>query len=68
MHGNSYLWEGQCAEARAAFHQARELDPTLPYVVARLDKVERQRVIRADNQRKRRLEREQLSGRQGGRE
>jgi hypothetical protein len=39
--GDSCLREGQCAEARAAFHQARALDPKLPYVIARLDAVER---------------------------
>ncbi len=42
MRGNFCLREGQFAKARAAFHQARELDPKLPYVVARLDEVERQ--------------------------
>lgn len=42
MRGNSCLREGQFTEARAAFHQARELDPKLPYVDARLDEVERQ--------------------------
>lgn len=42
MRGNSCLREGQFAEARGAFHQARELDPKLPYVDARLDEVERQ--------------------------
>lgn len=42
MRGNTCLRDGQFAEARAAFHQAREFDPKLPYVVARLDEVERQ--------------------------
>ena len=49
MHGNSCLREGQCAEARDAFHQARELDPKLPYVAARLDEVERQQAGGARN-------------------
>jgi cytochrome c-type biogenesis protein CcmH/NrfG len=49
MRGNSCLREGQLAEARAAFHQARELDPKLPYVVARLDEVERQQAGGACN-------------------
>jgi hypothetical protein len=42
MRGNACLRDGQLAEARAAFHQARELDPKLPYVAARLDAVEQQ--------------------------
>jgi cytochrome c-type biogenesis protein CcmH/NrfG len=49
MRGNSCLRDGQFAEARAAFHQARELDPKLPYVVARLDEVERQQAGGARN-------------------
>lgn len=42
MRGNACLRDGQFAAARAAFHQASELDPKLPYVGARLDEVERQ--------------------------
>jgi len=49
MRGNSCLREGQFADARAAFHQAREFDPKLPYVVARLDEVERQQAGGARN-------------------
>lgn len=42
MRGNSCLREGQFVEASTAFRQAGALDPNLPYVVARLDEVERQ--------------------------
>ena len=42
MRGNSCLRDEQFAEASAAFHQARALDPKLPYVAARLAEVERQ--------------------------
>jgi hypothetical protein len=40
-HGNSCLAAGQCADAIAAFHQARALEPTHPYVAGRLAEVER---------------------------
>ena len=40
-HGNSYLAEGKFAEATAAFHQARELDPKRAHVADRLAEVER---------------------------
>jgi cytochrome c-type biogenesis protein CcmH/NrfG len=49
MRGNFCLREGRFAEARAAFHQARELDPKLPYVVARLAEVELQQAGGARN-------------------
>ena len=41
MHGNSCVVAGQFAEAIAAFHQARELNPKHPYVATRLAEVER---------------------------
>lgn len=41
-HGNSYLAEGKFAEAIAAFHQARELDPKRAHVTERLAEAERQ--------------------------
>jgi Flp pilus assembly protein TadD len=40
-HGNSCLAAGQFAEARAAFHQARELDPKHPHIAGRLAEVAR---------------------------
>ena len=40
-HGNACLVAGRFAEAIAAFHQARELNPKHPYVAARLAEVER---------------------------
>ena len=40
-HGNSCLAAGQFAEAIAAFHQARELEPKHPHVAGRLAEVER---------------------------
>lgn len=40
--GNSCLAEGKFAEATAAFHRARELDPKRPHVADRLAEVERQ--------------------------
>jgi tetratricopeptide (TPR) repeat protein len=40
--GNSYLAEGKFAEAIAAFHQAREIDPKRPHIADRLAEVERQ--------------------------
>ena len=42
MHGNSCVVAGQFADAIAAFHQARELNPKHPYVAARLAEVARQ--------------------------
>jgi hypothetical protein len=39
--GNTCLAEGKFAEARAAFQQARELDPKRPHVADRLAEVER---------------------------
>jgi hypothetical protein len=41
-HGNTCLSEGKFAEAVAAFHQARELNPKHPHVAGRLAEVERQ--------------------------
>ena len=41
-HGNTCLMEGKFAEATAAFHQARELEPKHPHVAGRLAEVERQ--------------------------
>lgn len=41
-HGNTCLAEGKFAEATAAFHQARELEPKHPHVAARLAEAERQ--------------------------
>lgn len=40
-HGNTCLAEGKFAEATAAFHHARELEPKHPHVAARLAEVER---------------------------
>ncbi len=40
-HGNGCLAEGKFAEATAAFHRARELDPKRPHVANRLAEVER---------------------------
>ena len=40
-HGNSCLAAGQFADAIAAFHQARELEPKDPHVAARLAEVAR---------------------------
>jgi len=40
-HGNSYLAEGKFAEAIAAFHQAREIDPKRAHVAERLAEAER---------------------------
>ena len=40
-HGNSCLAAGQFAEATAAFHQAREIEPKHPHVAGRLAEVER---------------------------
>jgi len=42
-HGNTCLMEGKFAEATAAFHQARELEPKHPHVAGRLAEVERRR-------------------------
>ena len=39
-HGNSCLAAGQFADAIAAFHQARALEPTHPHVAGRLTEVE----------------------------
>jgi hypothetical protein len=41
VHGNSCLAAGQFAEASAAFHQVRDLDPTHPHVAGRLAEVAR---------------------------
>ena len=41
MHGNTCVVAGQFADAIAAFHQARELNPKHPYVAARLAEAER---------------------------
>ena len=41
IHGNSCLAEGKFAEAIAAFHRARELDPKRPHIAARLVEAER---------------------------
>jgi hypothetical protein len=40
-HGNSCLAAGQFADAIAAFHQARALEPKHPHVAGRLAEVER---------------------------
>jgi hypothetical protein len=40
-HGNSCLAAGKFAEAIAAFHQAREIEPKHPHVAGRLAEVER---------------------------
>ena len=40
-HGNSCLAAGQFAEAIAAFHQAREIEPKHPHVAGRLAEVAR---------------------------
>lgn len=40
--GNACLAEGKFADAVAAFHQARELDPKHPHVTSRLAEVARQ--------------------------
>jgi hypothetical protein len=40
-HGNTCLAEGKFAEATAAFHQARELEPPHPHIAGRLAEVER---------------------------
>jgi Tetratricopeptide repeat len=40
-HGNSCLAAGQFADAIAAFHRAREIDPKHPHVAGRLAEVER---------------------------
>ena len=39
-HGNSCLAAGQFADAIAAFHQVREIDPKHPHVAGRLAEVE----------------------------
>lgn len=41
VHGNTCLMEGKFAEATAAFHQARELEPKHCHVAGRLAEVER---------------------------
>lgn len=41
MHGNTYLAEGNLAEARAHFLRTRELDPKRPHVTERLAEVDR---------------------------
>ena len=46
-HGNTCLMEGKFAEATAAFHQARELEPKHPHVAGRLAEVERQQAASA---------------------
>jgi hypothetical protein len=40
-HGNTCLAEGKFAEATAAFHRSRELDPKRPHVAERLAEVAR---------------------------
>lgn len=47
VHGNSCLMEGRFDEARAAFHQARVLEPKHPHVAGRLAEVDRQQVASA---------------------
>ena len=42
LHGNTCLREGKFEEARTAFHQARQLDPTHHHVADRLAEVDRQ--------------------------
>lgn len=46
-HGNTCLMEGKFAEATAAFHQARELEPKHPHVAGRLAEVERRQAASA---------------------
>ena len=41
VRGNTCLMEGKFDEARAAFHQARELEPRHPHIAGRLAEVER---------------------------
>jgi hypothetical protein len=41
-HGNASLAAGQFADAIAAFHRARELDPKRAHIAERLAEVERQ--------------------------
>ena len=43
-HGNSCLAEGKFADATAAFHRARELDPKRPHIADRLAEVERRQL------------------------
>ena len=45
-HGNTCLAAGQFADAIAAFHQARELNPKHAYIAERLAEVERQQAAR----------------------
>jgi predicted Zn-dependent protease len=45
--GNACLAEGKFAEAIAAFHQAREIDPKRPHITDRLAEVERQQAASA---------------------
>jgi tetratricopeptide (TPR) repeat protein len=45
--GNACLAEGKFAEAIAAFHQAREIDPKRPHIADRLAEVERQQAASA---------------------
>ena len=42
MHGNTCLMKGKFDGARAAFHQARELEPKHPQVADRIAEVQRQ--------------------------
>jgi hypothetical protein len=46
-HGNTCLAEGKFADATAAFHEARELDPKHPHVAGRLAEVARQQAASA---------------------
>jgi Flp pilus assembly protein TadD len=47
-HGNTCLAAGQFAEATAAFHRARELDPKRPHVAERLAEVARRQLAASE--------------------
>ena len=45
VHGNTCLMEGKFDEARAAFHQARDLEPTHVHIDARLLQLDLKRIL-----------------------
>jgi hypothetical protein len=49
-HGNTCLAEGKFAEATAAFHRSRELDPKRPHVAERLAEVARRQHAASQSQ------------------
>jgi len=49
-HGNTCLAEGKFAEATAAFHRSRELDPKRPHVAERLAEVARRQLAASQSQ------------------